>query len=99
MNSKSQSIHQIRATATHQSPTLKKNRTNENDILQSDDVMIFSMIVRNFQIDPQKFDKFAALEVFFQTLKKLKRSTKRTMTILITIKSPSLINSKLLLEK
>ena len=31
---------------------------------QFDDVMASHIIVRKFQIDPQKFEKFAAQEVF-----------------------------------
>ena len=68
-------------------------------MLQSDDVMVPNMRVRKFQIDPQKFEKFAADEVFFLTLMRLKKSQKRMITILITVKSPSLGNLKLLLEK
>ena len=37
-------------------------------MLQSDDVMVPNMRVRKFQIDPQKFVKFAVQKVFFQTL-------------------------------
>ena len=33
-------------------------------MLQFDDVMAPNMRVRKFQIDPQKFEKFAADEVF-----------------------------------
>ena len=33
-------------------------------MLQSDDVIVPNMRVRKFQIDPQKFEKFAANEVF-----------------------------------
>ena len=39
------------------------------------------------------------LRKFYLTLMRLKKSIKRMMTILITIKSPSLGNSKLLFEK
>ena len=67
-------------------------------MLQSDDVMVPNMRVRKFQIDPQKFEKFAADEVFL-TLMRLKKSQKRMITILIKIKSLSLGNLKLLLEK
>ena len=35
-------------------------------MLQSDDVMVFNMRVQKFQIDPQKFEKFASIEVFFR---------------------------------
>ena len=76
----------------------QKKETNEGKMLQSDDVMIPNMRVRKFQIDPQKFEKFAADEVFLN-LMRLKKSQKRMITILITIKFPSLGNSKLLLEK
>ena len=34
------------------------------NLLQFDDVMIHNMRVRKFQINPQKFEKFAAQEVF-----------------------------------
>ena len=33
-------------------------------MLRSDDIMLPNMIVRKFQIDHQKFNKFAAEEVF-----------------------------------
>ena len=33
-------------------------------MLQSDDVMVLNMRVRMFQINPQKFEKFAADQVF-----------------------------------
>ena len=65
MNNKSQSIHQIRAIITHQLSSLnKKNETNEGNILLTDDVMLPNIRVRKFQIDPQKFEKFAVEEVF-----------------------------------
>ena len=36
----------------------------KGNMLQSDDVMVPNMRVRKFQIDPRKFEKFAAEEVF-----------------------------------
>ena len=37
----------------------------KGNMLQSDDVMVPNMRLRKFQIDPQKFEKFTADEVFF----------------------------------
>ena len=69
-------------------------------MLQSDDVIVPNIRVRKFQINPQKYEKFAASEVFFLLiLMRLKKSQKRMITILITIKSPSLGNLNLLLDK
>ena len=36
-------------------------------MLQSDDVIVPNMRVRRFQINPQKYEKFAAYEVFFSS--------------------------------
>ena len=36
----------------------------KGNMLQSDDVMVNNISVRKFQIDPQKFEKFAAEEVY-----------------------------------
>ena len=78
-------------------PKQKRMKLMKGNILQSDDVMVPNMKVRKLQIDLQKFEKF------FLTLMRLKKSQKRMITILITIlitiKSPSLGNLKLLLEK
>ena len=42
----------------------KRMKLMKGNMLQSDDVMVPNMRVRKFQIDPQKFEKFAAEEVF-----------------------------------
>ena len=69
MKNKSQNIQRIRVIVTNQSCSLnKKNETNEGELLQSDDVVVSNMRVRKFSIDPQKFEKFTADEVFL-TLK------------------------------
>ena len=36
----------------------------KGNMLQSEDVMVSNKRVRKFQIDPQKFEKFAAQEAF-----------------------------------
>ena len=35
----------------------------KGNMLQSDNVMVTNMIVRKFQINPKKFEKFAAFKV------------------------------------
>ena len=45
----------------------------KGNMLQSDDVMVPNIRVRKFYIDPQKFEKFAAQEVF-RTVMRLKKS-------------------------
>ena len=45
-------------------PKQKRMKLMKGNMLQSDDVMVPNMRVRKFQIDPQKFEKFAAEEVF-----------------------------------
>ena len=42
----------------------KRMKLMKGNMLQSDDVMVPNTRVRKFQIDPQKFEKFAAEEVF-----------------------------------
>ena len=51
----------------------KRIKLMKENMLQSDDVMVPNMRGRKFQIDSQKFEKFAANEVFFLTLMKLKK--------------------------
>ena len=45
-------------------PKQKRMKLMKGNMLQSDDVMVPNMRVRKFQIDPQKFEKFAAEEGF-----------------------------------
>ena len=45
-------------------PKQKRMKLMKGNMLQSDDVMVPNMRVLKFQIDPQKFEKFAADEVF-----------------------------------
>ena len=70
----------------------------KGSMLQLYEVIALNMRVLKFKLDSQKFEKFAAKK-FFLILMRLKKNHNRIMKILITIKSPSLINSKLLLAK
>ena len=79
-------------------PKQKRMKLMKGNMLQSDDVMVPNMRVRKFQIDPKNL-RSLLLTKFFLTLMRLKKSQERMITILITIKSPSLGNSKLLLDK
>ena len=45
-------------------PKQKRIKLMKGNMLQSDDVMLPNMRIRKFQIDPQKFEKFTADEVF-----------------------------------
>ena len=45
-------------------PKQKRMKLMKGNMIQSDDVMVPNIRVRKFQIDPQKFEKFAAEEVF-----------------------------------
>ena len=100
MKSKSQSIHQIRAIATHQSSSLNKKRMK---LMKG---ICYNLMMSWFQtwgyersrLIPKSL-RSLLLKMFFLTLMRLKKSQKRMITILITIKSPSLWNSKLLLDK
>ena len=55
-------------------------------MLQSDDVMISNMRVRNFQIDPKSLRNFM-LRKFIRTVMRLKKIQKRMMAISITDES------------
>ena len=96
MKNKSQSSHQIKAIDTHQSPSQNNmNKKLKGNILQSDDVMFPNKRVRKLQNYHQDFEKFATDEVFRTMIRQ--RNQRRMIKILITIKYPSFINSKLLL--
>ena len=76
----------------------QKMKLMKGNMLQADDVLIPNIRFRKFQIDPQKFERFAAQKVFL-ILMRLKKNQNRMMTMMIYDQVSSLINSKLLLAK
>ena len=65
----------------------------KDNILQSDDVMVPNIRVRNLQIDPQIFEKFAAQEVFTNCYE-TEEETEENDDDINYDQVPSLVNSK-----
>ena len=70
----------------------------KGNMLQFDDVMVSNMRILKFQIDPQKFEKFTAEEVFSDSDETEEESEEDDNDIDYD-QVPSLGNLKLLLEK
>ena len=61
----------------------KRMKLMKENMLQSYYVIVPNIRVRKFQIDSQKFGKFASEQVFVRNLMRLKKSEKRIMILIL----------------